>query len=133
MEKSDDFSDTCVLVAKSYCTEKVKKSTGEFQQVKKYGIFPSYQAFSDKIEQTKINGFHEVLPKNKPRCLYFDIDGKPVFKKLHDQIIGAMQHLVFWFFFRGREDVTAEQIIPVVMTTDSPNKYSCHIVFPQIQ
>jgi hypothetical protein len=40
---------------------------------------------------------------------------------------------VYWFFFRDRGDVSADQIIPVVMTTDSPNKYSCHLVFPQIQ
>eukprot|EP00400_MALV-I_sp_L67-5_P001132 gene1132-668_t len=133
MEKAPEYTDECVIVAKSYLTDKIKKSTGEYQQVKKYSIFANYQDYYKKISKTDVNAFHEVLPKQKPRCLYFDIDGKPVFKKLHDQIVGAMTHLVYWFFFRDRADVSHEDIQPVVMTTDSPNKYSCHMIFPQIQ
>lgn len=123
-----------VLVSSSYTFEDVH---GGLKQAMKYGSFDDHWSYWDKIcsyeQQGRMQTLHEVIPATSPRSLYFDIDGKPEYRHLHDEIISYLRHYVRWVFSAeklGWEDNDPE---PVVLASENPLKYSCHVVFPQIQ
>eukprot|EP00439_Symbiodinium_sp_Y106_P061893 s537_g9.t1 len=94
----------------------------------KYSMFHSHEEIRiaedidgselwEEIENHRDRGqvqlFNEVLEESRPRCLYFDLDGDAAY---NDEL--------GW---------NIEEPEPVVMTSCRPDKYSCHVLFPQIQ
>jgi len=74
-----------------------------------------------------------VLAADRPRCLYFDLDGHAKHKTNHETILGYLQQLVRWVFSGDRLGWDATCPEPVALVSADPSKYSCHVVFPQIQ
>lgn len=107
------------------------------RSARKYGAFPNHFKFWELIEThlelEKPQNLHEVLPVSAPRCLYFDLDGDVKYKALHTDIVGWLSKYVRWFFNGDRLGWQAHDADPVVLTSSDPGKYSCHVVFPQIQ
>merc|ERR1712151_964754 len=79
------------------------------------------------------HSLHELVLEHQPRCLYFDLDGVPEHKDLHENIISWLQSFVRWFFSGDSLNWAPEYPEPVVLRSSSPEKFSCHVVFPQIQ
>lgn len=127
-----------VLVGSSYSYLNHRgKSKGDLKQARKYAAFSSHWEYWEKISDCHKQGLqqnlHEVLPAFQPRCLYFDLDGDVNFSPLHMEIVEWLRSYVRWFFQGERmewEDAAPE---PVVLRSGDCSKYSCHVVFPQIQ
>lgn len=107
------------------------------RQARKYAAFEDYRQFWDTIEgyqtQELPQNLHEVFVEDQPRCLYFDLDGHPSYRSGHKDIIRLLRTFVRWYFSGDRfgwSDLSPE---PVVLLSSDPKKYSCHVVFPQIQ
>jgi len=124
-----------VIVAHS--SEIVNYKSGGSMQVKKYGSFQSHEAywnFIDRhLEQDVPQGVHEVIQEHEPRCLYFDLDGKVELRGLHIEITEWLTKYVRWFFSGDRLNWKPSDPEPIVLASSDPSKYSCHVVFPQIQ
>lgn len=107
------------------------------RQARKYSGFASHVDWWNCIEECnrheKPQNLHEVLPAEGPRCLYFDLDGDPSYGPLHEQIVQGLSTFVRWFFSGDHLEWGSGQPQPVVMRSSDPTKYSCHVVFPQIQ
>lgn len=107
------------------------------RQARKYAAFQSHEEFWESISDHNRRGrpqnLHEVLPADRPRCLYFDVDGSPEHSKLHNQIMAWLRHYVRWFFGGDHLGWSPTDPDPVVLRSSDPTKYSCHVVFPQIQ
>lgn len=126
-----------VLVGTSYVFQKASGSNPGPVQVMKYASFDSHWSYWEEIrrnlKQNRLQSFHEVIPENAPRCLYFDLDGDSAYRDLHELIVQSLSSYVRWFFSGDQNGWGAEDPEPVVMLSSSPSKYSCHVVFPQIQ
>jgi hypothetical protein len=103
----------------------------------KFSSFDNHWTCWDTIsryeKQGHMQGMHEVLVADAPRCLYFDVDGKAGYSELHHEIMNWLQMYVRWVFAGDRCEWDEGDPQPVVLATDNPDKYSCHVVFPQIQ
>mmetsp|Transcript_66544 Transcript_66544/g.187416 ORF Transcript_66544/g.187416 Transcript_66544/m.187416 type:complete len:498 (-) Transcript_66544:226-1719(-) len=124
-----------VLVAMSY--EAKRPNSADAQQVRKYSSFDSHWAYWDCIsrlnKEDRKQNLHEIFPEDSPRCLYFDIDGGLEYRGLHPQILSLLPAFVRWFFSGDVLGWAPGEPEPVVLTSSDPKKYSCHVVFPQIQ
>eukprot|EP00931_Biecheleriopsis_adriatica_P075415 TRINITY_DN49282_c0_g1_i1.p1 TRINITY_DN49282_c0_g1~~TRINITY_DN49282_c0_g1_i1.p1 ORF type:complete len:471 (-),score=82.66 TRINITY_DN49282_c0_g1_i1:73-1485(-) len=131
--------ESSVLVAASYEYEAMDREGfgASLKQARKYAAFPSHWEYWDCIQQhdraERPHNLHEIFVEDQPRCLYFDLDGHPVHKGAHRDITRWLQLFVHWFFSGDRLGWTDTDPEPVVLTSPDPAKYSCHIVFPQIQ
>jgi len=139
-------SDDSVLVASPYEYEADARETpflrdrqGFVGQAMKYSMFHSHEELWEEIENHRDRGqvqlFNEVLEESRPRCLYFDLDGDAAYNgsQSHASLITLLR-LSVRLFFRGDElGWNIEEPEPVVMTSCRPDKYSCHVLFPQIQ
>lgn len=126
-----------VLVGTSYEYGAASRKSPQLKQVRKYSAFHCHEDYWETIEEInkrgKLQNLHEVFPSHASRCLYFDIDGPPDFGDIHAHIIPWLQQYVRWFFSGDRLDWSANDPEPVVLRSADPSKYSCHVVFPQIQ
>lgn len=85
------------------------------------------------MKNSQLHNIHELMPATSRRNLYFDIDGKPGYSDLHSEIISWLQTYVRWVFSGDHFGWPEGAPEPVVLATQNPLKYSCHVVFPQIQ
>jgi len=112
-------------------------ATGKFHLAKAYSSFAShaefFQCISAHQEQGTWHNLHEVMNEHGTRSLYFDLDGRPEYKQVHKLIINVLQQYVRWIFCGDRLNWRPEDPAPVVLRSSEPSKYSCHVVFPQIQ
>mmetsp|Transcript_116921 Transcript_116921/g.212751 ORF Transcript_116921/g.212751 Transcript_116921/m.212751 type:complete len:538 (+) Transcript_116921:68-1681(+) len=126
-----------VLVGTSYAFDKHTGRNPGRTQVMKYSSFDSHWSYWEEISRNlkteRLQCLHEVIPEHSPRCLYFDLDGKPEYRDLHEQLVTWLRSFVHWFFAGSKLGWDPEDPEPVVMLSANPSKYSCHIVFPQIQ
>eukprot|EP00933_Yihiella_yeosuensis_P014273 TRINITY_DN12852_c2_g2_i1.p1 TRINITY_DN12852_c2_g2~~TRINITY_DN12852_c2_g2_i1.p1 ORF type:complete len:510 (+),score=62.77 TRINITY_DN12852_c2_g2_i1:50-1531(+) len=127
-----------VLVGCSYEYEAIsREGTASLKQARKYSSFESHEQYWDKIGEYERDGLehnlHEIFDEMQPRCLYFDLDGHPSYKGAHQSIVGWLKAYVRWFFGGDRLNWKDVDPDPVVLTSSDPGKYSCHVVFPQIQ
>lgn len=128
-----------VLVGTSYEYISRGGSSGSqtVQQARKYSAFASHWDYWDRISEHKqlkrLHNLHEIFPAETPRCLYFDLDGVTSYRDSHAEIISWLRLYVRWFFSGDRLDWAPNDPEPVVLTSSDPRKYSCHVVFPQIQ
>mmetsp|Transcript_33321 Transcript_33321/g.72755 ORF Transcript_33321/g.72755 Transcript_33321/m.72755 type:complete len:468 (-) Transcript_33321:471-1874(-) len=124
-----------VLVSTSY--EYRRSGSTRPEQARKYASFLDHfdywRLIHDRYQNGALQNIHEVLPSDAPRCLYFDIDGKPELRAMHSDIMTWLQSFVRWFFAGDRLGWTAEKPTPVVLTSGDPLKYSCHVIFPEVQ
>jgi len=122
-----------VLIATSY----EYQAKMAIQQARKFSSFSSHRHYWDFIEHCDKEGLqhnlHEVFQEGEPRCLYFDLDGAPQHKAIHDDVVAYLQHFVRWFFVGDMSGWGPSSPEPVVLTSDNPEKYSCHVVFPEVQ
>jgi len=122
-----------VLVSSSYECE----SRGSVRRVMRYASFSSYYEYWDCISRYRSGGrpqnLHEVLLSTKPRCLYFDLDGDSRFRSIHNEIIEWLRQYVRWFFSADRIGWNLSSPKPVVLVSSDPSKYSCHVLFPELQ
>lgn len=123
-----------VLVSSSYV---YSDPNGLTKNAMKFGSFASHWEYWETIRKYKQNevmqNFHELIPASSPRCLYFDIDGAPEYRELHDDIIHWLRIYLRWVFSADKLGWDEQYPEPVVLTTENPGKYSCHVLFPQIQ
>jgi hypothetical protein len=126
-------------VASSYEIESTDRA-GEFaglDAVRKYSSFPSHQQFWETLVYCErhqvLHNLHEVLNEDQPRCLYFDLDGLPSYRGVHNNIVAWLQAFVRWFFSADSLGWPDEYPTPVLLKSGELKKYSCHVVFPQIQ
>lgn len=122
-----------VLVGSSYEVP----GGGVSRQVRKYSSFQSHEDYWDLVRRYDDDGLqhnlHEVFPADQARCLYFDLDGPPGYKETQSKIVEWLQHYVRWFFAGDRMEWEASSPHPVVLTSPDPSKFSCHVVFPELQ
>lgn len=106
-------------------------------QARKYAAFQNHWDYWDCIslhnDQGVRHNLHEVFPIEQPRCLYFDLDGAQSYRADHQNIISWLQIFVRWVLGGDRHNWGPGSPEPVVLTSGDPSKYSCHVVFPQIQ
>lgn len=106
-------------------------------QVRKYSSFQSHEDFWECIHEHHKMGvshnLHEVLQADTPRSLYFDIDGQVTFEPWHEEIMSVLKDYVRWVFCGDRMSWSPSEPEPVVLKSSDPTKYSCHVIFPQIQ
>lgn len=125
-----------VLIGTSYEYRTTRKAGGT-KQAKKYSSFQNHEEYWKYVEAANRTGtchnLHEIFPETRPRCLYFDLDGPVEYKEFHDVIIEILRSYVRWFFSADTFDWKPEALTPVVLTTCDPNKYSAHIIFPEVQ
>lgn len=123
-----------VLVSSSYVYEDVH---GGSKPAMKFGSLDSHWTYWDTIKEHEQNeqlqNIHELMPATSERCLYFDIDGKPEYRHLHQEIIAWLRLYLRWVFSADRLGWDESYPEPVVLNSENPLKYSCHVVFPQIQ
>jgi len=107
------------------------------KQARKYSSFKSHDDYWELIDHHNTEGLchnlHEIFPVNRPRCLYFDLDGPVNYRDSHREIISLLQIYVRWFFGGDRRGWDRQDPEPVVMVSGDHKKYSCHVVFPQVQ
>lgn len=125
-----------ILVGASY--EMIPKNyRGKRRQVKKFSAFPTHCDYWDTVlrhlKLQEPQGLFEALQEDQARCLYFDLDGRPELRGMHEDIIELLRAFVRWTL--GGDDLgwAQEDPIPVVLSSPDPNKYSSHVLFPQIQ
>mmetsp|Transcript_130538 Transcript_130538/g.418556 ORF Transcript_130538/g.418556 Transcript_130538/m.418556 type:complete len:483 (+) Transcript_130538:93-1541(+) len=122
-----------VLVGTSYEYAKGERVT----QARKYSAFQSHEDYwevvNDRLNDGLLHNLHEVLQEREARCLYFDLDGPPSYRAIHNEIISLLRQYVWWFFGGERRGWRPEALEPVVLTSEDPNKYSAHVVFPEVQ
>jgi len=107
------------------------------ESARKYSSFDSHEDWWEYIDKCQRLGtsqlFNEVLERSSPRCLYFDLDGSPCHQSTHTFIMELLQKFVRSFFLGdnlGWQDFDPQ---PVVLQSYQDEKYSCHVIFPQIQ
>lgn len=107
------------------------------ESARKFSFFESHEDWWIYINECERAGkhqlFNEVLESSSPRCLYFDLDGPPCYKGNHSFIVELLQKFVRSFFLGdklGWQDFDPQ---PVVLQSHQKEKYSCHVMFPQIQ
>jgi hypothetical protein len=131
-----DSSPGSVLVATSYQHGSPAYSNS-VKQARKYASLHTHEDFWQHISnhkaQDRPQNFHEVFDAGHPRCLYFDIDGTAEYRESHENVIAWLREFVRWFFCGDRLNWPAEAPEPQVLTSRDPAKYSCHVIFPQIQ
>mmetsp|Transcript_53728 Transcript_53728/g.136321 ORF Transcript_53728/g.136321 Transcript_53728/m.136321 type:complete len:487 (-) Transcript_53728:68-1528(-) len=122
-----------VLVGTSYEYAKGERVT----QARKYSAFQSHEDYfeviNDRLNDGLLHNLHEVMQETEARCLYFDLDGPPSYRAIHNTIISLLRQYVWWFFGGERRAWRPEALEPVVLTSEDPNKYSAHVVFPEVQ
>jgi len=125
-----------VLVATSYQYGSLAYGKSE-KQARKYASLPTHHDFWQHVSRHKAQdrpqNFHEVFDAGHPRCLYFDIDGTLEYRDIHENIIAWLREFVRWFFCGDRLSWPTGAPEPQVLTSRDPAKYSCHVIFPQIQ
>eukprot|EP00929_Paragymnodinium_shiwhaense_P121741 TRINITY_DN9411_c0_g1_i1.p1 TRINITY_DN9411_c0_g1~~TRINITY_DN9411_c0_g1_i1.p1 ORF type:complete len:683 (+),score=157.39 TRINITY_DN9411_c0_g1_i1:65-2113(+) len=106
-------------------------------QAKRFSTFESHRELLDFLDGCEargvLHGINEVVGERMPRCLYFDLDGDPGLRDWHDSSVELLCLYVHWFFGGDAAGWTAEQLEPTILVSEDPDKYSCHIIFPQIQ
>lgn len=128
-----------VLVAADYEFELMDEQfdSAVLRKVKKYSAFPSHRDYWDFINQLerqeRPQNLYEILAEEQPRCLYFDLDGHQSYRIAHKDIIHWLQLFVRWFFSGDKLGWAPSYPEPVVLTSAQPSKYSCHVIFPQVQ
>jgi len=68
----------------------------------------------------------EVLDESSPRCLYFDLDGDVKYREREDFIIHELKTYV-------EREFECEFLTPVIIRSQDQSKFSCHLIFPEIQ
>ncbi|CAE7287853.1 unnamed protein product [Symbiodinium necroappetens] len=137
-------SEDSVLVASPYEYEADERETpflregrGFVGQAMKYSMFHSHEELWEEIQNHRHRGqvqlFNEVLEEGRPRCLYFDLDGDAAYNLSHETIVKLLHLFVRVFFHGDALGWNIEEPEPVVLTSCRPDKYSCHVLFPQIQ
>jgi hypothetical protein len=123
-----------VLVSSSYTFEGIH---GGLNQAMKYSSFNSHWSYWETLQDVnrreQLQSIHELIPASSPRSLYFDIDGATPYRELHQEIIAWLRLYVRWVFSGDRLGWDDGDPEPVVLKSENPQKYSCHVVFPQIQ
>jgi len=126
-----------VLVCSSYEYESLGSGSKSLRRAMRYASFSSYYEYWDCISRYQKGGrpqnLHEVLMSTNPRCLYFDLDGDSRFKSVQNEIVEWLRQYVRWFFSGDRLGWDLSDPKPVVLVSSEPSKYSCHVVFPQLQ
>lgn len=111
--------------------------SGALRQARKYASFGSHtecwEFISERNKTGISHGLHEIFHAPDARCLYFDLDGKRELWQCHDTITKCLQVYVHWFFCGERLGWRPDSPEAVVLESSDPSKYSCHIVFPEIQ
>ncbi|CAJ1367183.1 unnamed protein product [Effrenium voratum] len=106
-----------------------------WKSARKFAAFASHEELWACIEQCnrlqRPQMFNEVLEEKTPRCLYFDLDGPAEHKRNHDFIIEHLQWYVETIFCGDMMGWSRPE--PVVLQSNQENKYSSHVLFPQIQ
>lgn len=124
-----------VFVAAPY--EYEASDSAGLMQARKYAAFASYADYWDLINEfereEKPQSLHEVFTSEQARCLYFDLDGHPGYKSAHRDLMLWLQLFVRWFFNGDLLGWAPSDPEPVVLASAEPSKYSCHVVFPQVQ
>lgn len=126
-----------VLVGTSYEYD-AQGASGEsaVRQAKKYASVQTHTELWDIICRhewlDRPHNLHEVFLDSQPRNLYFDLDGEPGYRAIHPEIINWLRVFVRWFFSGDRLGWADSDPEPLVLMTENPAKYSCHVVFPQI-
>lgn len=104
---------------------------------RKYSSFSSHEDWWQYIMDLQRDGrpqlFNEVLRRAAPRCLYFDLDGEPCHKGNHSFHVELLQQFLRRFFLGDSLGWQAWDPEPVVLQSHQEEKYSCHVMFPQIQ
>jgi len=70
--------------------------------------------------------FFEVLHEVSPRSLYFDLDGRSEHRDREDEIVSTLTKYI-------EKDLGLENLCPVVLRNNDKAKFSCHVVYPEIQ
>lgn len=124
-----------VLVGASY--EYTPRGEQGVKQARKYAGFGDHHAYSETVRaclrQETPHNLNEILQVASPRCLYFDLDGASSYGDWHSSIIIWLSNYVRWFFSGDRLEWDESAPEPVVLRSKDPSKYSCHVIFPQIQ
>eukprot|EP00746_Dinoflagellata_sp_MGD_P005264 gnl/MRDRNA2_/MRDRNA2_110201_c0_seq1.p1 gnl/MRDRNA2_/MRDRNA2_110201_c0~~gnl/MRDRNA2_/MRDRNA2_110201_c0_seq1.p1 ORF type:complete len:618 (+),score=94.58 gnl/MRDRNA2_/MRDRNA2_110201_c0_seq1:244-1854(+) len=114
-----------------------KSYNGKRKQVKKFSAFATHYDYWDTVtrhlKSQEPQGLYEALQEDQPRCLYFDLDGRPELRGMHEDIVELLRYFVRWTLGGESLGWGVEDPIPVTLSSQDPNKYSCHVVFPQIQ
>uniref|UniRef100_A0A0G4HMM6 Uncharacterized protein n=1 Tax=Chromera velia CCMP2878 TaxID=1169474 RepID=A0A0G4HMM6_9ALVE len=110
-----------------------KIQKGVRKAVSSYTFFEDFESFflflQNAYDQQRPLPFFEVFPEDKPRCLYFDLDSSDAsFKGREMQHVKELTDMVRHFFCVD----DAEILEPNVLIANRPDKYSCHVRFPQI-
>eukprot|EP00921_Rhytidocystis_pertsovi_P017529 GHVQ01027568.1.p1 GENE.GHVQ01027568.1~~GHVQ01027568.1.p1 ORF type:complete len:620 (-),score=74.23 GHVQ01027568.1:461-2320(-) len=107
----------------------------EVRVVKKYTAFRSHGEFYQCLVNGYDNGYplplYELLLDYQPRALYFDLDGPVQMTDKHGMIVDTLTSLISWVLLPPGE--TEAAIKPIVHISESPKKYSAHVVYPQLQ
>lgn len=123
-----------VLVSSSYTTG---TSGGNIKPVMKFASFDNHWSYWETIHRfevkSQMQSIHEVIPATTSRSLYFDLDGAVDYRENHDEIINWLCQYVRCFFSGDHFGWAVGDPQPVVLLSENPLKYSCHVVFPQIQ
>lgn len=124
-----------VLVGAAY--EYMHRQDERVKQARKYSGFGDHHAYSETVsaclQQQTLHNLNEILDVASPRCLYFDLDGASSYGDWHGSIISWLSTYVRWFFSGDRLEWDESAPEPVVLRSQDPSKYSCHVIFPQIQ
>lgn len=104
---------------------KSRKSAG-MQLVKRYAFVESHDCLRQLSQQQRPTNFFEVLHYESPRSLYFDLDGAPVHRAKQEEILDALTSYV-------EKEFEQTKLRPVVKQNKDAKKFSCHVIFPEIQ
>eukprot|EP00930_Biecheleria_cincta_P073788 TRINITY_DN61075_c0_g1_i1.p1 TRINITY_DN61075_c0_g1~~TRINITY_DN61075_c0_g1_i1.p1 ORF type:complete len:465 (-),score=58.58 TRINITY_DN61075_c0_g1_i1:51-1445(-) len=127
----------CVAAPYESETHELEDRSGGIRQARKYAMFPSHADYWDFIDECereeRPQSLQEIFLSEQPRCLYFDLDGHPAYKRAHKDLMRWLQLFVRWFFSGDQLGWAQNDPEPVVLTSAEPSKYSCHVMFPQVQ
>ena len=123
------------LVACSYQSLGNTKRKQAGKQVKKYAAFMSHREYWEyvlaRLAHGELQNLFEVMLEDRPRCLYFDLDGDPKHWSAHVEVVKALQRFVYRFFDGPSQGWALSDLTPVVLTSAQPIKYSAHVLSPR--
>mmetsp|Transcript_94485 Transcript_94485/g.197392 ORF Transcript_94485/g.197392 Transcript_94485/m.197392 type:complete len:604 (-) Transcript_94485:218-2029(-) len=110
---------------------------GKLEEARQYAAFRTYQDYRNFIDfhryRGSFQGLHEVIPEVAPRCLYFDLDGGPHWRVAHDDLVKYLRAYLLDFFGAEQMGWPSEALFPVLLRSADPTKFSCHVLFPEVQ
>eukprot|EP00922_Rhytidocystis_sp_ex-Travisia-forbesii_P050757 GHVS01075395.1.p1 GENE.GHVS01075395.1~~GHVS01075395.1.p1 ORF type:complete len:476 (+),score=66.37 GHVS01075395.1:45-1472(+) len=119
-----------IFIAKDYFRKK-NLNNSELKVVKKYSTVTSHRYLLSSLLQSHSLGhpfpLYEIIVEQQPRVLYFDIDGPISEKQSHRNIVNDISEIISAAF------KLSVPLRPTVLLSDTNQKYSSHILFPQLQ